>query len=142
MIRPTAALVALVLLAGPGLSQPYEPPPADPPDTQDTLDGFMQGLLDRARPSLERLGRDLGGLAQDVGPVLGEIGDLMDDVKNYQAPERLENGDILIRRRAEAPPPPPIGPNLRDMMRPAPEAPAPDKPAPLLSRDPASEIEL
>ena len=31
---------------------------------------------------------------------------LMDDAKNYQAPERLENGDILIRRRADAPPPP------------------------------------
>ena len=37
------------------------------------------------------------------------------------APERLENGDILIRRRADAPPPPPVGDSLREMLRPAPE---------------------
>ena len=28
------------------------------------------------------------------------------------APERLENGDVLIRRKADAPPPPPLGESL------------------------------
>ena len=81
----------------------------------------MGNLLNKAQPSLDRLGQDLSGMAQRLGPVLGELGDLMDDVRNYQAPERLENGDILIRRRADAPPPPPVGDSLREMLRPGPE---------------------
>lgn len=75
-----------------------------------------------AEPHLDKLGRDLGDTVNSLRPVLGDIGTLMDDVKNYQAPERLENGDILIRRRADAPPPPPVGDDaLREMLRPAPE---------------------
>ena len=117
------------------------------------LDRFMQNMLKEAEPHLERLGRDLGDTVNSLRPVLGDIGALMDDVKNYQAPERLENGDILIRRRADAPPPPPVGNALRNMLRPAPEddprlnprdgetAPrTPDQPLPPV--DPDAEIEL
>jgi hypothetical protein len=32
---------------------------------------------------------------------------LMDDIGNYQPPERLPNGDILIRRKPDRPLPPP-----------------------------------
>ncbi|MTH33777.1 hypothetical protein GL279_04120 [Paracoccus limosus] len=144
-------VLVLALLATPVLAQTYEPPRAGDPGAasddpfQQGLEQFMQNLLDRAQPSLDRLGQDLGGLAQRMGPVLGELGDLMDDVRNYQAPERLENGDILIRRRADAPPPPEIGPNLRDMMRPAPErAPgqAPADPPADLREAPGGDIEL
>lgn len=85
------------------------------------LENFMQNMLNEAAPHLDRLGRDLGDTVNSLRPVLGDIGKLMDDVKNYQAPERLENGDILIRRRADAPPPPPVADNLRNMLRPAPK---------------------
>lgn len=148
-LLPALCLAAL-LAAGPARAQTYEPPPADgePPSAfEQGLENFMRNLLDRAMPQLDQLGRDLGGLTERLGPLMGEIGALMDDVGNYQAPERLENGDILIRRRADAPPPPPIGPNLRDMLRPPPGTPepgtpGPDAPIPLPERDPTQEITL
>lgn len=147
--------LVLALLAAPAWAQTYEPPPADAPADdafQRGLESFMGNLLNKAQPSLDRLGQDLSGMAQRLGPVLGELGDLMDDVRNYQAPERLENGDILIRRRADAPPPPELGPNLREMMRPAPDA-SPDAappqprgrttpPPPVSDPAPGTELEL
>lgn len=154
LIRPLM-LTAALALAGPALAQDYEPPKADDPAPaapDDSLDrgieNFLNNLLGQAQPHLDRLGRDLGDTLGSVAPVFQDIGKLMDDVGNYQAPERLENGDILIRRRADAPPPPPVGDALREMLRPAPEddprlnpAPAlPDAPRPL--PDPDSEIAL
>ena len=149
-------LAAALAVAGPALAQDYEPPKAEEPAAGGGLDGaldrgletFLNNLLGQAQPHLDRLGRDLGDTLNSVGPVFQDIGKLMDDVGNYQAPERLENGDILIRRRADAPPPPPVGDALREMLRPAPEddprlnpAPAlPDAPRPL--PDPDSEIAL
>lgn len=145
-------LAAALAMAGPALAQDYEPPKADDPAPDDSLDrgieNFLNNLLGQAQPHLDQLGRDLGDTLNSVGPVFQDIGKLMDDVGNYQAPERLENGDILIRRRADAPPPPPVGNALRELLRPAPEddprlnpAPAlPDAPRPL--PDPDSEIAL
>ncbi|SIP96708.1 hypothetical protein SAMN05421641_102139 [Paracoccus thiocyanatus] len=140
------------------LAQGYEPPLADKPPPavgsddglEQGLDSFMRNLLDRAAPHLDRLGRDMGDTLGALAPVLQDIGKLMDDARHYHAPERLENGDILIRRRADAPPPPPLGDALRDMLRPAPPEdqgpgatpPADAPPHPLPRRDPENEIEL
>lgn len=133
------ALLVAAMLPGAGLAQadpPWSPPaagqapdrPADDPadgpadggtaPEEDPLEGFMKRLLDRARPALDQLGRDLGATAQALAPVFEDLARLMDDARNYHRPERLENGDILIRRRADAPPPPPIGPALRDLLGP------------------------
>ena len=117
-------------------------------DLEAGIEDFMRNMLREAQPHLDNLGNDLGGMVSSLGPVLSEIGTMIDDVRNYQAPEMLENGDIIIRRRADAPPRPEMGPNLRQMMRPNPDTPrdpapdqhAPDQNAP--ARDPASEIEL
>lgn len=126
---------------------PPETAPSDPIGTG--IEDFMRNMLTEAQPHLDDLTNDLGGLVGALGPVLSDIGNLMDDVRNYQTPERLENGDILIRRRADAPPPPPVGPALQDMMRPRndpsrndPPNAGPDAPQPLPPRDPASEIDL
>lgn len=148
-------LLASTMIAGPAIAQtPYEPPPADNPsgslesDLDGALDGIMGKLLEQVQPHLDRLGRDLNDTVTSFSPVLNELGTLMDDVGNYQAPERLENGDILIRRRADAPPPPPIGKALRDLMAPdqtLPEtAPEPAPSHPFSLPDPArpGEIEL
>jgi len=150
---------AAALAGGLALAQtPYEPPPADEPsgddlksDIESGLQGFMEKLLNEAQPHLEQLGRDLSDTVNSFKPVLDELGDLMDDVGNYQTPERLENGDILIRRRADAPPPPVIGNTLRDFLAPgdappsdAPSdtAPSPDEPEPLPDPTAMPEIEL
>ncbi|WP_347268933.1 hypothetical protein [Paracoccus sp. (in: a-proteobacteria)] len=142
-MRRSAALTLCLALAatGPGVAQDYQPPPADSPPAEGfggVIEDFMRNLLDQAQPHLDQLGRDLGGVFGSVAPALEDVARLMDDIANYQAPERLENGDILIRRRPDAPPPPPLGENLRDMLRPPPE----DTPPNLPPRDPAREIEL
>lgn len=162
-MRSLSALILVSALTGvPAIvvAQGWSPPPADAPESggddneggslfERGMEGFMQNMLKEAEPHLERLGRDLGDTVNSLRPVLGDIGKLMDDVKNYQAPERLENGDILIRRRADAPPPPPVGDALREMLRPAPEddprlnrRPG-DPEIPILPKaEPGSEIEL
>ena len=163
---PALILAAALSLPVVVIAQQWTPPGADqdPAPESDSgddsgssvfergMESFMQNMLKEAEPHLERLGRDLGDTVNSLRPVLGDIGALMDDVKNYQAPERLENGDILIRRRADAPPPPPVGNALREMLRPAPEddpsLPRSDEDPPrvpdrvLPETDPASEIEL
>ena len=145
MPRPSVCLLlpmlCLMPATLPAIGQSYEPPPAETQDgnsLSDGIEGFMENLLNRAQPSLDQLGQDLGGLADRIGPVLGDIGKMMDDVRNYQAPERLANGDIVIRRKPDAPPPPPVGPSLQDMLRPSPDTPPPAG----LHRDPENEIDL
>ena len=88
----------------------------------------------------------MGALSR-MAPVLKDLAVLVDDLGNYETPRRLENGDIVIRRKPGAPSPPPIGENLRDF--PDPDAPGADQSpdqspdGPSVPRDPdAPEIEL
>ena len=121
----TRILMTLTLIAGTAIgsaaqAQMWSPPPADPsasdnpaPADPDTpagggLEGLMQDLADRLAPHLEDLGQDMQGAMADLAPALRGIGAMIDDIRNYQAPERLENGDIILRRRPDAPPPPPM----------------------------------
>lgn len=91
---------------------PAAPPATTPPIGDDPIqrgiEGIMQDLLTRAQPHLEGLAGELQGAWSDYGPAFGQLTGLMDDIANYQAPERLSNGDILIRRKPDAPPPPPV----------------------------------
>lgn len=50
---------------------------------------ILEGLADEMRPVMD----------EHVLPFLAELSDLMDDVSLYELPERLPNGDIIIRRR-------------------------------------------
>lgn len=108
----------------------YTPPQADAPPSADGpgADGsmaeggdliergmgmFLDNLLKDMAPEIDGLTQDLGGALAMLGPVMTDLSTLVDDISNYQTPERLENGDIIIRRKADAPPPPPIGDSLR-----------------------------
>lgn len=73
--------------------------------------GVSEGL-DMMNEGLSRL---LEGLAAELGPLMDEtlaeiaplIENLMeaiDDLTAYEAPEVLPNGDIIIRRKPDAPP--------------------------------------
>ncbi|WP_295530443.1 AAA+ family ATPase [uncultured Thioclava sp.] len=88
---------------------------------------LFRGIIDQMRPELEDMQKGLGDAAEKFGPKLRQFMALIDDVKNYEAPERLDNGDILLRRRADAPPPPPL-------LTEPPEAPIPDTPKPKMPR--------
>jgi hypothetical protein len=69
---------------------------------------FLRGLMDEVGPELDEMQKDLGEAAEQIGPKLRQFLALIDDMRNYAAPERLPNGDIVIRRLPGAPKPPPL----------------------------------
>jgi hypothetical protein len=107
-------VVALCLCAAPAWAQA----PSTPDEVEE---GFslmeegakllLKGLMSEMEPTLDEMGKALSDLEpslKDLQPRLLELLALVDDLTNYQAPERLENGDILIRRKPDAPAPPPF----------------------------------
>lgn len=56
------------------------------------LDQIFQGMIDQMKPALDEF--------LDALEVLESI----DSIKHYERPEVLPNGDIIIRRRGDAPP--------------------------------------
>ncbi|RJE81858.1 hypothetical protein D3P04_22770 [Paracoccus onubensis] len=127
-----------------GDEAPRNTPPNDGTSQDDGGDPIERGmgslleeLLRDMGPELDQLGQDMSGAFENLTPMLKDLRVQIDDLRNYQAPERLENGDIIIRRKAEAPPPPPIDENLPDSDIPEP------RPSPGLPVDPdAPEFEL
>ena len=90
--------------------------PAAAQDDTDTLrEGFdlfsegsrmiLEGLVDGMRPMLDEA---QPFFEEDVLPFLQGLGAVVDDLTLYEMPERLPNGDIIIRRRPDAPAPPPL----------------------------------
>lgn len=86
----------------------------------ETQDGFslveqgarmlMRGLMTEMEPaitdlreSFEEMGPAFAEFAQSVGPAFAQMLDQVDDFRNYDAPEFLPNGDIVIRRKPDAP---------------------------------------
>lgn len=77
---------------------------------------FLRGILSEMEPALEGL-RDRAAelepavrdFAREMGPRMAELLSRVDDIRHYEAPEILPNGDIVIRRSPDAPPyePPP-----------------------------------
>lgn len=99
-------ILAMLVLPAPALSQP---------DTGEGLGLIERGLgiiaenlRNEFGPDLDRLAQGMGGALSDMAPMLRDLSALVDDLAHYETPERLENGDVLIRRKADAPPPPPL----------------------------------
>ena len=72
---------------------------------------FFRGLMQEMDPALQELESIIDELepsflefAEVMGPALQELLDTVDNISYYDAPEVLENGDIIIRRREDAPP--------------------------------------
>lgn len=131
---------------------------ADDGDSGNWLEGGAQdlfsGLLREVEPQIAEIGRELGLRFDALSPILSDLGKMMDDIGNYQRPERLANGDILIRRKPGAPPPPVVNRRLEQLVEPTPDEDqglerdaGPDRdPAPadrpLIDRSGAGEVEL
>lgn len=86
--------------------------PAQEPDSglsQDAQD-FLQDLLEEMQPAW----RELQGFMDAMGPAILELMEEIKDWSAYEAPEILENGDIIIRRKPDQTPqdtqdlPPPV----------------------------------
>ena len=118
MNRIIAPLAALLIAAAPLNADNHT-------QTEDGLDlveegakMLLRGLMTEMEPAireLEGFAQEVGPamrlLADEMGPAIAEIMSKIDDIRNYDGPEILPNGDIIIRRRPDAPdyePPEPI----------------------------------
>lgn len=98
--------LALVLAATPLAAQETPAPQGEGPGLmQQGAELFLRGLMAEMKPTLDdmqsaldQIGPQLDALKPQIQTLIG----LIDDVKNYHAPEKLENGDILIRRKTPA----------------------------------------
>lgn len=73
---------------------------------------FMDGLLSEMEPALgdlqdlaEEMGPALQSFLAEMGPALRGLLQEIEDWSVYEAPEVLENGDIIIRRKKPEPSP-------------------------------------
>ncbi len=122
-IVPLAPLLVALAMAAPAAAQD---------DTQnntqnDSISDFKKRfgkLSDNAQTLLEGWKEEIGPKLDEIGPALGEMIDRLGDMSAFHAPEVLENGDILIRRKQPLTPEPAPVPELK----PEPEAIQPDKP--------------
>ncbi len=112
MKQIAALTLALGLVVTPAMAEDHVAP--------ETEDGFnlieegarmlMRGLMAEMEPAikdlregLEEMGPAFAEFAHSVGPALAELFNQVDDFRNYEAPEFLPNGDIIIRRSPDAP---------------------------------------
>ena len=69
----------------------------------------MRGMMTEMQPALDDMAKALDEMEphlKELGPKLQQLIALIDDIRNYDAPVMLENGDILIRRNAPLAPKP------------------------------------
>ncbi len=112
-MKQLAILTILIGLA----AQPALPQEAETPQDEDGFslmeEGarlFMRGImsemepaLDEMRKSMDELGPAFAEFAQAIGPAFAALLDQIDDIRHYEAPEIMPNGDIIIRRSPDAP---------------------------------------
>ncbi len=111
----------LALAASPAPAQQTPPAPEGAPEGVPEGDGFnlmeegakllFRGLMAEVEPSLDDMGRALSELEpalRELQPMLRDMIAMVDDLSNYHAPEKLPNGDIILRRKlpSELAPPP------------------------------------
>lgn len=102
-------LLSVPVLAAPLLSAPVLAETPAPPASADELDQglslmeqgaqmLLEHLMGKVEPSLN----DMTDALKEVQPKLMELMAMMDDIKNFHAPELMPNGDIIIRRKTPA----------------------------------------
>lgn len=97
-----AIVIALTLSCALPLQAQTPPEAKDSPGLiEQGFDYLFRGLLAEVEPQLDELGRGF----KEMQPQIQQLFTLIDDLKNYEAPQRLENGDILIPRRKDVPQP-------------------------------------
>lgn len=109
--------IALCLAAAPAFAQEAPVvPKADDEGFSLMEEGaklVLRGLMTKMEPTLDEMDEALGKMEpalKELGPKLRQLMALIDDIKNYDAPVMLPNGDILIRRNAPLVPKPPFAP--------------------------------
>ena len=96
------ALIAFAMMLTPLRA---ETPPQVPSDVDEGVGLMQQGaeiLLRGLMANMEPALKDMGKAVAEMEPKLRELMALVDDITNFHAPEMLENGDIIIRRKTPA----------------------------------------
>ena len=95
-------LILIALTASPALAETSVAPPEGVEEgmglMQQGAEMLLRGLMANMEPAL----KDMGAAVAQMEPKLRELLAMVDDLTNYHAPEKLENGDILIRRKTPA----------------------------------------
>lgn len=104
-MRHLLALTLVAMLAGPALPQDAEP--EEPP--RHFLDRYLENRMRELAEELQRelqenIQPELERLMGEMMPRLQELMELVGGLQYYEMPEILPNGDILIRRKPDAPP--------------------------------------
>jgi hypothetical protein len=109
--KRTVAMLLLCLSLTPLQAQTIEEAPPPPEDGLNLMEEgaklLFRGLMSEMEPALDEMGRafeEIEPALRQMGPALRELVAMMGDIENYEAPERMPNGDILIRRKPGAPP--------------------------------------
>ena len=95
-----AALAALLVLAPPALAQSD----GDSRPLMPFLDEWSERTEDMMRELMDEIGPEMERMMTDIVPQLQELSELLGGMVHYEMPEILPNGDIIIRRKQDAPP--------------------------------------
>jgi hypothetical protein len=101
----------LVLLGQPAFAEDAPVPPAADGGGFSLMEEgaklVLRGLMTEMEPALDEMEQALNEIEpsmKELAPKFRELVALIDDFKNYSAPEILPNGDIIMRRTAPLPP--------------------------------------
>jgi hypothetical protein len=104
----TATFALIVLCASPLAAEtPVQPSPSDDEGFSLMEEGaklFLRGIMSEMEPALDEMGKALDEVKpglEALQPKLRELMALVGDLQNYHAPEKLPNGDIIMRRKSE-----------------------------------------
>jgi hypothetical protein len=103
--------LAFALLFAPPLAAQVPPEAPPPVPAEDGLSLMERGAQLLLRQFLNEVGPKVGEVQEGLKdalaalePALRELLEMIGDIRYYEAPERLPNGDILLRRKPDAPP--------------------------------------
>ncbi len=123
-VMPLAVVLALAVAVAP-VAAWADPTPDTPTEEGRSADEglslmergarmFLEGMRREMTPALEDLrdmlvtmGPAMQQFLQEMGPAMTDLLGRIDDLRVYEMPELLPNGDIIIRRKPDAGPLPP-----------------------------------
>ncbi|WP_428926034.1 hypothetical protein [Marinibacterium sp. SX1] len=108
------ALPLALATTAPALAQATDPE-TEPRSWLDGLRDNMDDALGDLQGLAETWGPAMRSFIEEMGPALNNMMDEVKDWSRYETPEMLPNGDIIIRRKPDAPDPdapedPPVDP--------------------------------
>ena len=112
-------MLRILLVCGLAMIAATTPAMADPESDDDDklrLNDVFRKLLDEMKPQLEELIEEAQPHLDSMMQMMDKLR-AMDDPRHYQLPEVLPNGDIIIRRRPDAPPYTPKDPEQDEAER-------------------------